>query len=67
MQGSEHNSDVLTLAESAAVLRCSKTHVSNLVNGKVLNTQRLPHFRVGRRVLILRVWIDQWMEENKQK
>ena len=58
---------VLTLQESAAILRCSKAHVSNLVNGRVPNTPRLPHLRLGRRVLIRREWIVQWMDGNKQQ
>ena len=67
MQGGEHSPEVLTLEESAVVLRCSKTHVSNLVNGRVPSTPRLPHFRLGRRVLIRRERIDRWMEENKEQ
>ena len=58
---------VLTLQESAAILRCSKAHISNLLNGKVPNTPRLPHFRLGRRVLTRLEWVLQWMEENKER
>ncbi len=57
--------DVLTLREVASILRCSKTHVSNAVNGKVPGLPRLTHVALGRRILIRREWLEQWMEANK--
>src|ERR1700735_1840008 len=42
---------VLTLADAAALARGSRAHLSNIVNGKVLGTPRLPAVRIGRRVL----------------
>ena len=59
--------DVLTLREVASILRCSKTHVSNAVNGKVPGLPRLTHVALGRRILIRREWLEQWMEANKRK
>lgn len=47
------------------MLRCSKTHVSNMLNGKVLGLPRLTHFALGRRKLVRREWLEQWMEANK--
>jgi predicted XRE-type DNA-binding protein len=47
--------DVLTLREVAAILRCSKTHVSNVVNGKI----------EGIRIMIRSSWLHDWMEANK--
>jgi len=58
---------ILTLEEAAEILRCSKTHVSNALNGKIPGTPRLPHFSMGRRKLIRREWLEQWMESNKSK
>lgn len=52
--------EVLTIPEVAMELRCSKTHVSHLVNGNVQNVPLLPHLRVGRRVLILRSSFEHW-------
>ena len=54
--------EVLTIAEAALLLRCSKAHVSNLLNGKVANAQSLPHIPVGRRKLIRRESLLRWME-----
>ena len=59
--------DVLTLRDVAAILRCSKTHVSNVLNGKVDGVPRLTHVALGRRILIRREWLDEWMEANKRK
>jgi len=64
-QQPEKESAVLTLKEVAQVLRCSKTHVSNMLNGKVLGLPRLTHFALGRRKLVRREWLEQWMEANK--
>lgn len=57
--------DVLTIREAAGVLRCSKTHVSKLVRGLVPGVPALPHVRAGRRLLISKVWIEEWLEAAK--
>jgi excisionase family DNA binding protein len=59
--------EILTLHEVAEILRCSKTHVSNVINGKVAGVPRLTHLAMGRRKLIRRAWLDQWMEANKSQ
>ncbi len=56
---------ILTLAEVAKILRCSKAHVANVLNGNVKGLPRLAHLSVGRRKLVRREWLDQWMEANK--
>ncbi len=53
--------DVLTVPEIAAELRCSKAHVSNLMNGRVRNVPRLTHVSLGRRKVVHRRWLDDWM------
>jgi excisionase family DNA binding protein len=53
---------VMTLKQTAAYLRISKAHLSNVINGKVPDVPPLRSFRVGRRVLIRREWVDEWME-----
>ena len=55
----DHN--VLTVAEVAAVLRCSKAHVHNVIKGKVSHLPPLPVLRIGRRVLIRRDGLEAWM------
>ncbi len=58
---------LLTLKEVARELRCSKAHVSNVVNGKVRGIPPLTHIAVGRRKLVRREWLERWMEDNKAR
>jgi excisionase family DNA binding protein len=67
MQTSNDQSEVLTVREVAAVLRCSKAHVCNVINGKVQGLPRLTHISMGRRKLVRREWLHQWMEANKSR
>ena len=66
-RNSETQSEVLTLADVAVILRCSKAHVCNVINGKVPDTPRLPHLAVGRRKLVRREWLEAWMEQSKRQ
>ena len=54
---------VMTLQQAAAYLRISKAHLSNVINGKVPGVPPMRYAAVGRRILIKRVWADQWLEE----
>jgi hypothetical protein len=49
------------MAETAAGLRCSKAHLSHIVNGKVADLPPLPVVRIGRRVLIRRDALSNWL------
>ena len=53
---------VMTLSQAASYLRISKAHLSNVINGKVPGVKPVRFFRMGRRVLIKREWIDEWLE-----
>jgi excisionase family DNA binding protein len=53
---------IMTLQQAAAYLQISKAHLSNVINGKVPEVPPLRCFRVGRRILIKREWVDEWME-----
>jgi excisionase family DNA binding protein len=53
---------VMNLAQAAAYLQVSKAHLSNVINGKVPGISPFRSVRVGRRVLIKREWLDQWLE-----
>src|SRR5262245_4726360 len=53
---------ILNLAEAAALVRCSRAHLSNIVHGKVSGIPRLPTVRIGRRVLFRRESLEQWLE-----
>lgn len=67
MVNANPESPVLTLNQAARYLQVSKAHLSNVINGKVPGVERLRFFRMGRRILIKREWIDQWLEvENRE-
>ncbi len=69
MQHSAGPSDVpdsrplLTLGETAELVRCSKAHLSNVVSGKVKGLPRLPVVRIGRRLLVRRDALALWLKE----
>jgi excisionase family DNA binding protein len=56
--------DLLTLNEVAAVLRVSKAHASKLARGHVHGIAPLPVLRLGRRVIIRRDDLFQWIAKN---
>jgi excisionase family DNA binding protein len=53
---------VMTLAQAAVYLQVSKAHLSNVINGKVPGVKPVRSFRMGRRLLIRREWIDEWLD-----
>jgi excisionase family DNA binding protein len=53
--------EILILREVAAILRCSKSHVSNLTHGRVPGVPRLPSISMGRRKLVRRTTLEEWM------
>jgi excisionase family DNA binding protein len=69
LRGPEHVAgavaDILTTREVARELRCSKAHVHNLINGKVPGALPLPAVTLGRRRLVRRVSLNQWLRANE--
>ena len=61
--GNAAPSKILNLAEAAALVRCSRAHLSNVVNGKVHRIPRLPTVRIGRRVLFRRESLESWLQQ----
>ena len=59
-------SELLTLGEVALILRCSKAHLCNVLNGKVASVPPLPHIALGRRKLIRREALNRWLERVEQ-
>ena len=55
--------EVLTTREGAQLLRCSKAHFCNLLNGVVPGVPRLPYLRLGRRRLVRKAALVQWIEQ----
>jgi excisionase family DNA binding protein len=56
---------ILTVAEVALELRCSKAHVYNVIAGKVDGVRALPAISMGRRKLVRRASLEDWMETNE--
>jgi Helix-turn-helix domain len=56
---------VLTVAEVARALRCSKAHVHHLIAGRIAGVRPLPSLWLGRRRLVLRVSLNAWVRANE--
>jgi excisionase family DNA binding protein len=56
---------ILTAAEVARELRCSKAFVHNLINGKVHGALPLPAITLGRRRLVRRTSLSAWLLANE--
>ena len=54
--------DLLTLAEVAKLLHCSKAHVSNAVAGRLRGCPPMPALSLGRRKLVRRDSLLLWIE-----
>jgi len=52
---------LLTLSEVRIELKCSKSHVSNIINGLVPGLPKLPVIALGRRKLVLQPTLDEWL------
>jgi len=63
----ESTGSILTIKEVAEILRCSKTHVANVLSGKVQGLPRLTHLNMGRRKVVRKEWLEHWMEANKTR
>ena len=61
------NTSVMTLKQAASYLQVSKAHLSNVINGKVRGVAPVRSIRLGRRILIKREWIDEWLESSERK
>ena len=57
--------EILTAAEVAAELRCSKAHVYNTIAGKVEGVSPLPAISMGRRKLVRRSAFEEWKRTNE--
>ncbi len=57
--------ELLTLADVARILRCSKAHVCKAVRGEVRGITPIPAIPIGRRRLVRRTSLLQWIEANE--
>ena len=58
--------DLLTLADVAELLRCSKAHACRAVAGRVPGCPPIPAVSLGRRKLVRRASLLSWIERNEQ-
>jgi MarR-like DNA-binding transcriptional regulator SgrR of sgrS sRNA len=63
----ENTTNILTIKEVADILRCSKTHAQNVLDGKVHGLPKLTHLSLGRRKVVRKEWLDQWVEKNRSR
>jgi len=57
--------EIMTAAEVARYLHCSKAHVYNAINGNIDNVTPLPTLALGRRRLVRRTALEDWIRENE--
>ncbi len=57
--------EILTVVEVATELRCSKAHVYNAIAGKVEGVSPPPAISMGRRKLVRRGALEQWIKLNE--
>jgi hypothetical protein len=57
--------EILTIPEVAQVLRCSKAHICKIINGEVAGTRQLPSITLGRRKVVRRSTLLQWLSDNE--
>ena len=55
--------DILTTKELARALRCSKAHVCNLLNGVVPGMPSLPYLPLGRKRVVRKAALIQWINQ----
>ena len=58
---------ILTLAEVAKHLRCSKAQVSNLTNGKIAGVPKLLTVKYGKLKVVRRQTLDAWIEARESE
>lgn len=61
----DETNSVLTINEIAAILRCSRTHIANLLGGRVPGVAPLVHLTLGRRKVVRRSTFDVWVESSE--
>lgn len=58
--------EIMTVAEVARELRCSKAHVHNAIKGKLAGVTPLPAIPMGRRKLVRRSALERWKRANER-
>lgn len=58
-------SEIITVAEIARRLCCSKAHVFNAINGKLKGVTALPAINMGRRKIVRASAFELWLSQNE--
>jgi hypothetical protein len=58
--------EILTAAEIAAELRCSKPQVYRLMNGAIPGVPRLPCISLGRKKVVRRASFESWKRASEK-
>jgi hypothetical protein len=61
----EQIDQILTIADVAADLRCSRAHAAKLILGTVRGVSPLPAISIGRRKLVRRSTLEAWKVANE--
>jgi excisionase family DNA binding protein len=62
----DRHETILTVAEVAIDLRCSKAHVYKTINGTIEGVSPLPAIMHGRRRLVRRSTLEEWKRANER-
>ena len=54
---------LLTLAETARELRCSRAQLHHILSGRVADLPPLPVLRIGRRAFVRSCMLEMWVRE----
>lgn len=57
--------EILDIKAAAIYLGVSRSHLSHILAGKVAGVSAIPHVRAGRRALIRRAVLDQWLLDQE--
>ena len=58
--------DILTIAQVASVLHCSKAHAYKIIKGQVKETKPIPVITMGRRKVVLGESLLRWISEQER-
>jgi excisionase family DNA binding protein len=58
--------EIMDITAAANYLGVSRSHLSHILAGRIPGVPPIPHVRAGRRALIRRSVIDQWILAQEQ-
>jgi len=61
----ESRDPILTVSEVAQELRCCKAQVHKLIHGLVKGVSKLPAISIGRKKIIRRSSLTEWIQSNE--